>query len=217
MSKKKVQLVILILLMAWLGLFFMQKIDLTTADLGRHLKNGELILNGDFGLLKTNFYSYTEPNFPFVNHHWGGGVIFYLIWKLFGFAGLSFLYLIISLIIFYLFFRIAQKESNFWLAFLVSLLLIPLMAARREIRSEIFSYLFMAVFFWILWYWRKGKLSNKWLFVLPVLEVFWINIHIYFIFGPALIGLFWVERVIRSRTFLKMTSLCQGRHFKERP
>ncbi len=208
MSKKKVQLIILILLMAWLGLFFMQKIDLTTADLGRHLKNGELILKGDFGLLKTNFYSYTEPNFPFLNHHWGGGVIFYLVWRIFGFAGLSFLYLAISLAIFYLFFRIAQKDSNFWLAFLVSLLLIPLMAARREIRPEIFSYLFMAVFFWILWHWRKGKLDKKWLLLLPLLEIFWINIHIYFIFGPALVGLFWVEKVIRkSRTVLRIQSL----------
>jgi len=41
--------------------------------LGRHIKNGELVLNGDFGILKSNFYSYTEPDFPVINHHWGGG------------------------------------------------------------------------------------------------------------------------------------------------
>jgi hypothetical protein len=196
MKQKKVfQIIILILLIAWYGLFFVHKVDLTTADLGRHIKNGQLILQGDFGILKTNFYSYTEPNFPVVNHHWGSGVIFYLIWKLFGFTGLSFFYFAISLIIFYLFFRITQKESNFKIALLVSLLLIPLMAARREIRPEIFSYLFIALFFWILWHWRKGRLNSKWLFALPLLEVFWVNTHIYFIFGPALVGLFWLEKV----------------------
>jgi MFS family permease len=198
-SKKKIfQVFVLVLLLAWYGLFFMQKTDLTTADLGRHIKNGELVLEGDFGILKTNFYSYTEPGFPVVNHHWGGGVVFYLIWKLFGFTGLSLFYLIISLIIFYLFFRIAQKEAGFKIALLLSLFLIPLMTARREIRPEIFSYFFIALFFWILWHWRKKKMSDKWLFVLPGLEAIWVNTHIYFVFGPALVGLFWIERLSRE-------------------
>jgi len=203
MKKKKVQIAILILLMAWYGLFFMEKIDLTTSDLGRHIKNGEMILSGQFEVLNTNFYSYTEPDYLFVNHHWGCGVIFYLIFKVFGFIGLSILCLLISLITFYLFFKIAQKESNFKIAFLVSLLLIPLMVSRSEIRPEIFSYFFIALFFWILWHWRKGELDSKWLFILPILEIFWVNIHIYFIFGLALIGLFLVDRIIREREINK--------------
>ena len=103
-----------------------------------------------------------------------------------------------SLFIFYLFFRIAQKESNFSIAFIVSLLLIPLIAQRTEIRPEIFSYLLIALFFWILWSWRKKKISYKWLFILPILEIFWVNIHIYFIFGPALVGLFLVASLLRA-------------------
>ena len=208
MNKKKTfQIFILILLIAWYGFFLFHKIDLTTADLGRHIKNGELVLNGDFGILKSNFYSYTEPDFPVINHHWGGGVIFYLIWTVAGFTGLSFFYLILSLFIFYLFFRIAEKESNFNIAFIISLLLIPLIAQRTEIRPEIFSYLFMALFFWILWHWQKKKISDKWLFILPVLGIFWVNTHIYFIFGPALIGLFLVDGLIRKKKILNKLGL----------
>jgi len=208
MNKKKTfQIFILILLIAWYGFFLFHKIDLTTADLGRHIKNGELVLNGDFGILKSNFYSYTEPDFPVINHHWGGGVIFYLIWTVAGFTGLSFFYLILSLFIFYLFFRIAEKESNFNIAFIISLLLIPLIAQRTEIRPEIFSYLFMALFFWILWHWQKKRISDKWLFILPVLGIFWVNTHIYFIFGPALIGLFLVDGLIRKKKILNKLGL----------
>ncbi len=196
MSKKRIiQISILILLIAFYGLFFVHKIDLTTADLGRHLKNGELILNGDFGILGKNFYSYTEPDFPVVNHHWGGGVIFFLIEKISGFWGLGLFYLILSLIIFYLFFNISEKESGFWISALVSLPLIPLMASRTEIRPEIFSYFFIAFFFWILWRWRNNELGNKWLWLLPILEVIWVNTHIYFVFGPALIGLFLLKEL----------------------
>ena len=208
MNKKKVfQVFILILLISWYGFFLFHKIDLTTADLGRHIKNGELVLNGEFNILKSNFYSYTEPNFPVINHHWGGGVIFYLIWKMTGFAGLSFFYFILSLFIFYLFFSIAKKESNFNIAFIISLLLIPLIAQRTEIRPEIFSYLFIALFFWILWHWKKNKIDRKWLFILPVLGIFWVNTHIYFIFGPALIGLFLVDRLIKKKKILNKLGL----------
>jgi len=200
MNKKKVfQIFILILLMLWYGFFLFHKIDLTTVDLGRHIKNGELILNGDFGILKNNLYSYTESDFKVINHHWGGGVFFYLIFKVVGFVGLSFFYLFLSLFIFYLFFRIAWKESNFYIAFTLSLLLIPLIAQRTEIRPEIFSYLFIALFFWILWNWKNKKISYKWLFILPILEIIWVNTHIYFIFGPALIGLFLVDRLIKKK------------------
>jgi len=197
MDKRKILYVsILVLLMAWYGLFFVHKIDLTTSDLGRHIKNGELVLDGDFGILSKNFYSYTEPIFPVVNHHWGGGVIFSLIEKMSGFAGLAFFYLILSLAVFWLFFKVSEKESGLGITTLVSLFLIPLMAARTEIRPEIFSYFFIALFFWILWRWRKGELNAKWLFLLPVLEIIWVNTHIYFIFGPALIGLFLFERFV---------------------
>jgi hypothetical protein len=199
MGRKKIfQIFIIVLLLVWYGLFFVHKIDLTTADLGRHLKNGQMILKGQFDVLKTNFYSYTQPEFPVVNHHWGAGVIFFLIFKLAGFKGLSLFYLILSLTVFFLFFRIAQKEADFKIVLLVSLLLIPLMASRTEVRPEIFSYLFAALFFWILWYWRKGQINPKWLLALPVLQLIWVNTHIYFILGPCLVGLFLLERIIRK-------------------
>jgi len=200
MDKKKIiQIFILVLLMSWYGFFLVNKVDLTIVDLGRHLKNGEIILQGNFDLLKTNFYSYTQPDYPMVNHHWGSGVIFFLILQMSGFIGLSIFYLLISLLIFYLFFRLAQKQAGFKISVLCSVLLIPLIAARIEIRPEIFSYLFITVFFWILWHWKKGLLKDKWLFVLPVLEIIWVNTHIYFIFGPALVGLFLVDRLIKKR------------------
>jgi len=47
-------------------------INLATADLGRHLKNGELLLSGNLDLLYKNYYSYTDPDYAFINHHWLG-------------------------------------------------------------------------------------------------------------------------------------------------
>ncbi len=154
MNRKNLPIIVLILLLSCYGFFLANKIDLTTADLGRHLENGEIAVSSVFNnaetfnqLLKTNFYSYTHPDYSFINHHWGSGVIFYSIEKLFGFGGLSLFYIILSLIVFILFFKLAQKNSNFTISALTALLLIPLIAERKEIRPEVFSYFFIALFF----------------------------------------------------------------------
>jgi hypothetical protein len=192
----------LFLLSLWYLIFLAQKIDLTTIDLGRHLKNGQMILEKKFNVLYTNFYSFTNPQHPFINHHWASGVLFYLIWKLFGFTGLHLFFITLSLIVFFLFFKLAQKNSNFKISVLFSLFLIPMIAERKEIRPEIFSYFFLALFFWILWHYLQGKISASWLILLPISGIFWVNLHINFIFGLFLIGVFLFERIFIPRPFL---------------
>ncbi len=44
------------------------------------------------------------------------------------------------------------------------------------------------------------------LFLLPVLELLWVNMHIYFIFGPFLIGVFLFETLVR-KDFVKAKSI----------
>lgn len=46
-------------------------------DLGRHLKLGEIITKTG-QVPKTNLFSYTNPDFPFINTHWLFEVIAYL-------------------------------------------------------------------------------------------------------------------------------------------
>lgn len=199
MSKNKIiKIIILSFLLALLLFFLLQKIDLTTADIGRFIKNGEALLKGEYGVLKTNFYSYAHPDYPFLNHHWASGLIFYIIFKIGNFGGLHLFFIILSLITFLIFFRITEKESGFKTAFILSLILIPLVGYRDEIRPELFSYFFSAIFFWILWYNRKNSLSFKWLFILPIIQILWVNIHIYFFLGLSIVGAFLLEKIIFS-------------------
>lgn len=192
--KDKIKLFVFILLLVTLLVLLARKIDLTTADLGRHLKNGEIIASLDGrtinDVLKTNFYSYTNPDFPFVNHHWGSGVLFFLVWKLGGFKTLSVFFIGLYLISFTIFFSIAKNYSGFWRSILASIILLPLIADRNEVRPEIFSYLFSAIFLWILMEYKEKRLSYKYLFALPIIELVWINLHVYFFVGIFLFGLF---------------------------
>jgi len=178
-------------------LFLAQKIDLATVDLGRHLKNGENILLKNFGVLFKNFYSYTYPDYPFTNHNWGGGLIFFLIFKIGNFVGLHLFFIIVSLITFIIFFYLAKREGDFKIAFILSFLLIPLIAERKEIRPEIFSYLFSAIFFLILSLYKKNNISSRHLLILPLIQIIWVNTHIYFYLGLFLILVFLIEEFFK--------------------
>ncbi|MFC1566559.1 hypothetical protein ACFL4A_01805 [bacterium] len=193
---------LLLILVLWYGFFIIHKINFSTADLGRHIKNGEIILKTQSGFLSNkvltqNFYSYTEPNYSFVNHHWGSGVIFYLTLKYFGFSGVSILFIFLSFLSLIIFYDVARRESNLNLAFLVAIIFIPIISQRKEIRPEVFGYLFSGIFLWILTFWDKNKLNKKWLFVLPILGLVWINLHITYIFGLFIVGVFLVEKIFQ--------------------
>ena len=83
---------------------------------------------------------------PFVNHHWLGGVIFYLVYALAGFVGLNLFFTAVSLMAFFLFFYVAKEEVGYKLAVPVAFFMTPLIAERVEIRPEILA-IFLPLFF----------------------------------------------------------------------
>jgi predicted branched-subunit amino acid permease len=124
-------------------------VGITDADIGRHIRNGEMFFQ-NWEVMKTNFYSFTHPDFPTPNHHWGAGVLFYLIWKVGGLVGVHIFFTVLSLLAFFVFYLIAIKQSSIGISSLVSIVVMPLIAVRTEIRPEVFSYLFAGLFLWLL-------------------------------------------------------------------
>lgn len=183
------------------GFFFAKPINLCTADLGRHIVNGELILNGVTDILYTNHYSYTEPNHEFTNHHWGSGILFYWLHQLFGFKGLSVTYMLMNLLALGLVSLAAAKENKWSVPLLISVLTVPLLAYRVEVRPEGFSYALIALVYFLLSRWKSGRIEFKFLVPLLLLaQVLWVNIHIFFFLGIALTGVFLVDSLINDRT-----------------
>lgn len=194
-----------VLVLAFYAIFLMHKINLVTADLGRHIQNGKIIFE-NASVLWTNFYSYTNPDFAVLNHHWGSGVIFYGLWRFFGFVGVEFFFIGISLAVLWLFFMVVKKYVGIALAALVSGAVVLLLAERTEIRPEVFSYLFAAIVFFLLVRFRDTPDNQKYiraLYLIPLMEILWVNTHIYFILGPVITGTFLVESLFVNRSLTK--------------
>jgi hypothetical protein len=177
------------------ALLLAHEINLTVGDLGRHLKNGQLFVESG-SIPNTNLYSYTYPDYPFINHHWGSGVIFYLIQRLADFSGLSICFLVISVLTLFLYLNVASKYSSFPVAASLAVLAIPVLIVRHEVRPEIFSYLLAGLFLNILWGYKYGRLGFNRLLLLPLLEACWVNLHIYFFIGVTLIAVFLFESLV---------------------
>lgn len=196
------QKILLSVLSLILIILLMVKIDLVTADVGRHIKNGEIMFVGSFearsALLTTNYYSYTEGDAPFVNHHWLSGVVFYIVSKLAGFSGLSVLYIALMLAAFLLVFDLIRKRVSTLGLTTISLIAIPVIASRAEVRPEVVTYLLVVVFIWICSKYTENEIDKKWLWSLPILELVWVNAHIGFILGPFIIGAYLVGFVLKK-------------------
>ncbi|NTU46680.1 hypothetical protein HGA88_03560 [Candidatus Roizmanbacteria bacterium] len=198
-------------------------------DLGRHIKLGEIILKTG-AIPNTNLFTYTNPQFPFVNHHWLFEVIAYLTFHTMGVTPLlvgKALLIIASVLIVW---RTAWKITGFWAAIGAATIVIPLLLERPDIRPEVFGYFFFAVMMGILYASEKHpsfRLARNrceedsrqagvtmqptaWCWALqgiawyPVLLALWSNVHVTFVFGLFLTIIFIGERFLTRQLSTKM-------------
>lgn len=175
------------------ALFFHNIIEFDQ-DLGRHLLMGKII-SASASVPANNLLSYTFPNFQFINSHWLSEVIFYQIAANFGVVALLWLKVVVLITAFGLTVYTAYRWSkNLAAVAVATAIFAPVLLERTEIRPEIFSYLLTAIFLWVLmaYYGLRIKHYGKILWLLPILEILWVNLHIYFILGPILCGIFLV-------------------------
>ncbi len=165
-------------------------------DLGRHLLTGKIILE-THTVPNVNLYSYTYPQFPFINHHWFSEVLFYLIEQTIGLSGLLLITTSIALAAFGIIFYSAAKRSSILAAGIVACCSIPILLERTDLRPEVFSFLFLSLYSMVLYEYRKK--ATKWILVLIPLQIVWTNIHIYFFIGILLVSFFVLDELIRNR------------------
>ena len=131
-------------------------------------------------ILKTDIFSYT-PTHIWLDHEWGASIIFSLIQNIFGYVGVLFFKTILVFFIFLFLYKtinLYRKENNFIFNLLYSLLIVLAIPTITQswIRCHLFTFLFFSVSIFLL---EKVRLSKnyKLLYILPVIMLFWVNIH----------------------------------------
>ena len=165
----------LFLLAATLGFYFKSSLYLDP-DLGWELRTGELILSQGFP--RTDPFSYTMPNFPFVPHSWLSDIAFFITEQQFGFVGLT---MLTSIALTATLVAILGLSWQSW-TYLPALLLFAHFLPYAGVRPQTFSWLLFALFLRILF---DVKALAKYKKYFPLLFLFWAQVH-----GAVFIGLF---------------------------
>ncbi len=171
-------------------------------DLWARLIAGMGVLDGGH-VLKTDFLSYT-PVHTWWDHEWGAGVIFYIFLKYFGPYSLIILQAFLMFGIFFTasqIIKIRTKISPYNILFYFFSFMTVIGTLNNPVRCHMFSFLLFTVFIYILEKVRKG--SNKLLYLVPLLVLFWNNVHGGVVAGLGLLLMYSAGEFLNKKPFKK--------------
>lgn len=190
-----------------LGLFFIFSLVIILAssriwdlDIWMHLKTGKYILE-NFKIPKTDIYSYTSEGHPWFNSDWLFGVVAYLFYKIGNLPSLVILKIIIFLFVFsFLFYFISKQSHNYILSLFLLFFTILVCKERIVERPEMFSFLFVLIYLYIIYKFRKENTKLIW-FLLP-LQLLWTNFHIFAVLGIVFLWIYILTEYINLKISL---------------
>jgi len=162
---------------------FLCNFEIADFDLWLHLKTGEVIVEQGF-IPTTDIFSCTVAGQPWNNHEWLFQVIFYLFLSFGGYDGLfTAQAILVALTLMTLLFLSDIRNRHYLVVFLLFILTM-VYQSRMTMRPDLFSFFFFSFYLYILAVHLEKKTSVWLLFIVQIL---WVNIHGFFIFGPLLI------------------------------
>lgn len=177
---------IIAVILLFLYVFLNMSAELKDPDIWLHLKTGEYIVQHKT-VPGQDIFSSTVSGKAWLDHSWLVQVIFYLVFRFGGADNLIFLSAITVTLAFLCLFLSAYKQRKD-LALTVGVLLITILASRMRfnIRPENFSILFFSFYLFIL----TRHINKNYVFLLPLIQLIWVNCHGFFILGPIFVGAF---------------------------
>ncbi|HUK87236.1 MAG TPA: hypothetical protein VLT85_06190 [Terriglobales bacterium] len=172
----------LLLALAALALVYALLAGLRTVsdfDLGWQLATGRWMAE-HHQVPRTDVFSYTARGAEWIYPPFSG-LLFYLLYRLGGWAALSWLGALTCAATVAL---LVRRGSGF--AALLAIVAVPVLAYRTGPRAEMFTTLLFAVFLSMMWQqYRQGRAPLYWL---PPLMLLWVNLHLGFVAGLGVLA-----------------------------
>jgi len=167
------------------------------SDIWWHLKVGDWIVD-HFAVPHTGILSRTAANRPWVAYSWGYEVLLSRAYAWFGLIGIGVFGTVLTLAVACaIFWMLVRVSGQFWTAWLLTWIVCWSFLFNGTPRPFFFSIALFAVTLTLLLEVNRGQ-DVKNLFWLPLMFWIWANLHIQFIYGLFLVGLFAGVCVARS-------------------
>ncbi|MDR3636481.1 MAG: hypothetical protein P4L84_21940 [Isosphaeraceae bacterium] len=177
--------------------FLLGVFPLKDTDFWWHLRTGDLIRQTG-QVPTTDLYTYTVPNAPWFDLHWGFQVAISWIYAHWGVPGLNLAKCAVTCAAVLLLVTARRRDWPVWVMLIAWLPALLLLGGRMYVRPETLSLLYLSVFLAVLCRWQH----RPWLaLVLPVVELLWVNSHGLFVLGPIVLTFALVDAALRPGAF----------------
>jgi hypothetical protein len=155
-------------------------------DLGWHLKYGEYFFK-NFRILRENTFSTEMADFIWANISWGADLIYYALYRMGGFVGLSIGGAAVVTLTFYFFTKAFRLD--FWEKAIIFPIVLFLMnpVNANSFRGQQVSLLFFGILVYL--FTRYEEERGQTIYLIPLLFLIWANTHGLFVLGLGVFGL----------------------------
>ncbi|UCG31305.1 MAG: tetratricopeptide repeat protein [candidate division WOR-3 bacterium] len=170
-------------------------------DIGFHLRGGQWILeNGRFH--STDVFTYTVNHNEYIAMYWLYQVILYVLFSVSGYIGLTSLnILFITSVFSLLLYRLRQAGVYTWISTFTLFACAVAIEFRFLYRPEIITWIMLILTLTILDQYFVHR--RNYLFWLPVIQLFWVNLHGLFILGWFITATYFVSDWVHRKSFDK--------------
>ncbi len=181
-----------------LACLFISVLPLPPNDLWWHMAAGRTMVN-EGAWLQTNRWAYTMPyDTPYVYQSWLSEVVLYWIWRIGDVPALTLTRTFVIGASYGVMAWHALRRTGNGKAVAAALLLAVLIGWNNwTLRPQTLALLPGAVFLVVLDAYVSRLASARWLVVLPMLMVLWVNMHGSFILGAVLLALTWLTLLVK--------------------
>jgi hypothetical protein len=173
--------------------------QISGADYWWQWATGKLVL--EQGVPRTDSFSYTRQGEDWIELRWLFCAVLYGVVRTFGHSAAQAMQAA-AMVGAFLVARYTAGNARNGVALVGLLLAVVASGQRMFVRPEMVSFLFCAVFLWLVIHHRRT--GTRWLWVLPVLQMVWVNAHTQFVLGVVICGTgliaSLVERFVMRRT-----------------
>jgi hypothetical protein len=164
-------------------------------DVWWHLRAGQMVLQSGH-LPRVDDWTYTNAGKPWIDLYWLFQVAIAALYSLGGSSALVLLKASAGTAIVALALSSRRSDAPAWPAALVWIPALVSLSGRLCERPELFSLLFCAGYLAIL---SHAETRPRRLWLLPFLQVLWVNCHGFFVLGPLMLAAYWVDLLYRRR------------------
>jgi hypothetical protein len=177
---------------------YLFSVKLVDPDIWGHLKFGQDIFT-TLSVPRYDIYSYSSYGVHWLDHEWLSELIFYLIFKFGGSVGLVLFQYFMGIVVTFIVCKhlFINTKSNYLRIIFVALSL-PLISCGFAIRPQIFTYVFFTLLLSLIEGYEKNQRPLRLCFI-PLIFLFWVNLHGGFIAGLVLFFLYCLFKLFSGK------------------